>query len=444
MPPTAVSSGSGGSGRPPRVAILGAGPVGLEAALAAADAGMPFTVYEAGREVAANVRAWGHVRLFTPWRMNVSPRMRRHLAAAGAALPAGHEEDECPTGRELAERLLDRVAALPLAAPRLRLGARVVAVGREGLLKHEEIASAERGRRPFLLLLAERDGRERVEHADAVIDATGAFGQPNSLGDGGIPAPGERELGGEIRRAIPDLARDAADWAGRTVLLAGAGASAQTAARGLAELARSAPGTRVIWALRRAEPSWGSPPDDPLPERARLATAAAELAAGASPAVTAERGVVVEAVARCAAGAADAATGAGEARRGGPDGRDSRLVVTLGRGRRGGLDGDGAWQVTVDRVLSLTGAVGDHQIYRQLQVHECYATCGPIKLSAALLGAGAGDCLEQTSHGVEALANPEPGFYILGSKSYGRHGSFLLRVGWDQVSEVFAALRTSG
>jgi len=426
MPPTAAP---GGNGRRHRLAILGAGPIGLEAALAAAEAGMPFTLYEAGREVAANVRAWGHVRLFTPWEMDVSPRMRRHLEAAGEAPPAGHGQASCPTGRELAELLYDRVAALPQIAPRLRLGTRVVAVGREGLLKHEEIATAERDRRPFLLLLAERDGGEWIEHADAVIDATGNFGHPNSLGDGGIPAPGEWQLAAEIRRAIPDLARDAADWAGRTVLLVGAGASAQTAARGLAELARSAPGTRVIWALRRAEPAWGSPPDDPLPERARLAASAAELAAGASPAVTAERGVVVEAIARAAAAAS-------ETERAGADGR---LTVTLGRTRDGSREGDGAWQVTVDRVLSLTGAVGDHQLYRQLQVHECYATSGPMKLSAALLGAAAGDCLEQTSHGVEALTNPEPGFYILGSKSYGRNNSFLLRVGWEQVSEVFAA-----
>jgi hypothetical protein len=438
MPETA-----GPSNRRPRLAILGAGPIGLEAALAAVDAGMPFTLYDAGQEPAANVRAWGHVRLFTPWRMNVSPRMRRHLEAAGEAPPGAQEDGACPTGGELAERLYDRVAALPQVAPRLRLGCRVTAVGREGLLKHEEIATAERGRRPFLLLLTEKDGGERVEHAEVVIDATGTFGQPNSLGDGGIPAPGELQLGGEIRRAIPDLARDAADWAGRTVLLAGAGASAQTAVRGLAELARSAPGTRVIWALRRAEPAWGSPPDDPLPERARLAAAAGELAAGASPAVTVQRGVVVEAVAHAAAAAG------GEAERGaagadGRDGRNGRIMVTLGRTRGSSVDGDGAWQVTVDRVLSLTGAVGDHQIYRQLQVHECYATCGPIKLSAALLGAAAGDCLEQTSHGVEALTNPEPGFFILGSKSYGRNNSFLLRVGWDQVTEVFAALRSAG
>jgi hypothetical protein len=445
MPDTA-----GPSRRRPRLAILGAGPIGLEAALAAVDAGMPFTLYDAGQEPAANVRAWGHVRLFTPWRMNVSPRMRRHLEAAGEAPPGDHEDGACPIGGELAERLYDRVAALPQVAARLRLGTRVMAVGREGLLKHEEIATAERGRRPFLLLLTEKDGGERVEHAEVVIDATGTFGQPNSLGDGGIPAPGELQLDGEIRRAIPDLARDAADWAGRTVLLAGAGASAQTAVRGLAELARSAPGTRVLWVLRRAEPAWGSPLDDPLPERARLAAAAAELAAGASPAVTVQRGVVVEAVAHAAhAGGGEPERGAGGDRDGrdgriGRDGRDGRIMVTLGRTRGGGLDGDGAWQVTVDRVLSLTGAVGDHQLYRQLQVHECYATCGPIKLSAALLGAAAGDCLQQTSHGVEALTNPEPGFFILGSKSYGRNNSFLLRVGWDQVTEVFAALRSAG
>jgi hypothetical protein len=94
----------------------------------------------------------------------------------------------------------------------------------------------------------------------------------------------------------------------------------------------------------------------------------------------------------------------------------------------------------VDRILSLTGFVGDAGIYRQLQVHECYATCGPIKLSAALLGSAAGDCLDQASHGVDTLTNPEPGLFILGIKSYGRNNTFLMRVGWEQVGEVFGQL----
>jgi hypothetical protein len=395
----------------PHLAILGAGPTGLEAALAATEAGTSFTLYEVAPEVAGNVRAWGHVRMFTPWEMNASPRMRRHLAAAGASAPEG---PECPTGDELAGRLLAPLAALPEIAEHVKLGVRVLAVGREGLLKHEEIATAERGRRPFRLLLADAAGREWAERADVVLDSTGTYGHPNRLGDGGIPAPGERGLAARIRRQIPDLGREAAEWAGHTVLLAGSGHSAQTAARDLAGLAREAPGTRVIWALRSHDPNWGSPEGDPLPARAALAATARDLAAGASPAIEAHRGVAVEA-----------------------------LSPTEGGGIEVVLANGGSERVAVDRVLALTGFVGDHELYRQLQIHECYATCGPIKLSAALLGAAAGDCLDQTSHGAETLTNPEPGFFILGSKSYGRNNTFLMRVGWQQVDEIFGLLAGS-
>lgn len=339
----------------PRIAILGSGPTGLEAALAAADAGFPFTLYEAASSVAGNVRAWGHVQLFTPWEMNVSPRMRRHLEAAGREVPGGAD---CPTGQELAEKLFEPLASLPEIAPNIRLETRVLSVGRQGLLKHEEIATAERGRRPFRLLLTEKSGREWTETADVVIDATGTWGHPNTLGDGGIPAPGERSFSQEIRRDIPDFSKEG-DWAGKTVLLAGAGHSAQTAVRALAQLGDDTPGTRVIWALRNSEPGWGTHDGDPLPERARLAADAAALAGGASPAVEVRRGVAVEGIAK-------------------PNGR---FEVVL-------RNGEGSETVTVDRILSLTGAAGDQGLYRQLQVHECYATCGPIKLSAALLGAG--------------------------------------------------------
>ncbi len=393
----------------PSIAILGAGPIGLEAALAAAERGLPFTVYEAAAEPAGNVRAWGHVRLFSPWDLNVSPRMARFLEAAGLEVPTG---GDCPTGHELAARLLSPLAALPAVAPHLRLATRVTAVGRQGLLKHEEIGTPGRARRPFRLLLADRDGGERVATAGLVLDCTGNYGLANSLGDGGIPAPGEAALGEAIRRTIPDLAREASHWAGKTILLAGAGHSAQTAVRDLAELARAHPGTRVIWALRSADPAWGIIENDPLPERERLAREARALAEGGAPALDVRRGVVVEEVA----------------------GADGQVEVTL-RDGRGGLA-----KVAVERVLSLTGYVGDHRLYRQLQVHECYATSGPMKLAAALLGAGGGDCLAQTSHGPETLKNPEPGFFILGSKSYGRNSTFLMRVGWQQVDEVFGLL----
>lgn len=96
--------------------------------------------------------------------------------------------------------------------------------------------------------------------------------------------------------------------------------------------------------------------------------------------------------------------------------------------------------VEIDRILSLTGYIGDHTLYRQLQVHECYATSGPMKLAAALLGDASGDCLQQVSHGADSLTSPEPDFFLLGVKSYGRNPTFLLRTGWQQVDEVFGLL----
>ena len=122
------------------IAILGGGPVGLEAALAALESGHSFTLYEAASGVAGNVRSWGHVQLFTPWSMNVSPRARRALESAGRVVPDG---DECPTGGELVERVFEPLAELPDLASHLRCGTRVLEVGREGLLKSDEIGSLE-------------------------------------------------------------------------------------------------------------------------------------------------------------------------------------------------------------------------------------------------------------------------------------------------------------
>jgi len=401
----------------PQIAILGAGPIGLDAALAAAAHGFPFTLYEAGTEVAANVRSWGHVRAFTPWSMCLSPRMAAALDNASRVVP--EDRGLPPTGSELVEQLLEPLSELPGIGPHLRLGVRARRIARQGLLKSEEIATPARASRPFRLLLADRDGVESVAHASVVLDCTGSYGNPNSTGDGGIPAPGEQALERRIVRFLPDLTRAGADWAGRRILLVGGGHSAQTAARDLAALAVMHPGTRVTWIVRGDGDFGVSGEDDPLPERARLHKRARELAGGASPAIAFRGGTVVDAL--CSDGDAS--------------------IVTL-RAR----DGETRESLTVDRVLSLTGGVGEHKLYRQLQVHECYAFSAPMKLSAALLAAagGSADCLDQQSHGVDALKSPEPGFFILGSKSYGLNNSFLLRVGYQQVDEVFGHLSSLG
>lgn len=391
--------------RKPHVAVVGAGPTGLDAALALADAGFGFRVYEASAVPAGHLVAWAHVQLFTPWELDVSPRMRARLAALGRQTPSGERP---PTGAELFERVLAPVAASLDGA--LRLGTRVVAIGREGLLKHEEIASSTRASQPLRLLLRDEDGRESVAHADAVLDCSGA-GLANSIGDGGIPAPGELALERSVLRAIPDLERDAQQFAGGTVLLVGSGHSAQTALRDLSELAERN-GMRVVWVRRSIEPL-AALEQDRLPHRHALTSAAAALESAPPAWLEVHRGCVVDALEP-----------------------GSHIGVAL-RHRDGSRS-----ELVVDSILALTGRVGDHRLYRQLQIHECYATCGPMKLAAALLGGsgGGGDCLDQASLGAEALRNPEPGFFILGAKSYGRRSDYLMQVGWQQVDEVLSLL----
>ena len=52
------------------VAILGAGPVGLAAAAHVLERGMLPLVLEQGDAVGHAVRAWGHVPMFSNWRIN--------------------------------------------------------------------------------------------------------------------------------------------------------------------------------------------------------------------------------------------------------------------------------------------------------------------------------------------------------------------------------------
>ena len=417
---TAVPAGPG------HVAILGAGPIGLDAALAFLDNGWSATVYESAASVAANVTAWSHIRLFTPWSMNVSARMTRHLHAAGLAPPG--PADYCPTGSEFADQLLAPLAELPELAAIIRRRTRVIAVARQGLLKHEKIGTPQRGSYPFRLLVTGPQGVaddvERVEHADLLLDCTGSYGQANFLGDGGIPAPGELRVADWITRRIPDVDREADDWANRRILLVGAGKSAQTAARDLAELAATRPGTHVVWAVRTADPDWGEVPGDPLAQRQELVEVARRLHSGSVASVQVRTGVVVDALRH-------------ERQHEGP--LDSGVAVTL-RSTTGDVE-----EVVVDRIIALTGFLGDTSLYRQLQVHECYATAAPMNLSAALLGAagdGPVDCLAQASHGLEALRVPEPNFFVLGMKSYGRNSTFLLRIGYEQVEDVASAYAT--
>ncbi|KTR45380.1 FAD-dependent oxidoreductase, partial [Curtobacterium oceanosedimentum] len=96
------------------VAVIGAGPVGLAAAAHLLEQGLPVVVYEAGDHVGTSVRAWGHTRLFSPWRYVIDAAARRLLEPTGWNEP---RRSSLPTGHDLVAQYLDPLAQTPELAP---------------------------------------------------------------------------------------------------------------------------------------------------------------------------------------------------------------------------------------------------------------------------------------------------------------------------------------
>jgi cation diffusion facilitator CzcD-associated flavoprotein CzcO len=370
------------------VVVIGAGPVGLAAAAHLHERGLPFTVLEAGDGPAAAVRQWGHVRLFSPWRYSIDHAARRMLAGAGWVEP---DPQLLPTGAQLAADYLQPLADLPELKPHVRYGARVVAVTRQAL---DRIRTAGRDTTPLLLRLA--DGTELL--ARAVLDATGTWLIPNVLGGSGIPAHGEQAAAGFIEPAMPDvLGADRHRFARRRTLVVGAGHSAATTLLALAELAAREPGTGVVWAIRSASPTrtFGGGAEDALPARGALGSRLREhVQAGTIELVT---GFQVHRI-----------TGV-------PD---------------GGVEvSDGARTLTVDRIVSATGFRPDNSFLSELRL-DLDPILGSTRALAPLIDPNEHSCGTVPPHGADQLAHPEPGFYAIGAKSYGRAPTFLMATGY--------------
>lgn len=383
------------------VAVIGAGPVGLAAAAHLAERGVPFMAFEAGAGPAVAVREWGHVTFFSPWRFNIDGAARRLLEPTGWAIA---DLDRDPTGRELIDRYLAPLAALPIIAPHVRYGARVTAVTRQGM---DRVPSKDRERRPFEISFETAEGVRRFL-ARAVIDASGTWRHPNPAGASGIAAMGERQSASRIRYGIPDVfGGERARYAGRRVMVIGSGHSAMDSILALAKLKQQVPATEAIWAMRSTptEKTFGGGNADQLANRGALGERAK--AAIASGAVTVLAPFRVRTFALTGSGIEVA-------------GEDGKIAAA-------------------DEVIVATGFRPDFTALSEIRLDlhpwlECPRALGP------LIDPNEHSCGDVPPHGVKELAQPEAGFFIAGMKSYGRAPTFLMATGYEQVRSIAAAL----
>lgn len=390
------------------IAVIGAGPIGIEAALLARKRGWDVRVYERD-SVGAHIAKWSHVRFFSAWELDRSPWGEAEVRQRGVEL---EPLDEFPTGAEYLERYLKPLAESAALEGRIEEQCRVLEVSRRDALKTDHVGAPARTESPFILHLDAPDG-ERYACAEYVLDATGAYETPNGLGPGGLRALGERTHNDRIEHYIPDVLGDEREkYRNREIFVLGAGYSAGTTLRDLVRLRAEAPKTRITWCLRDTEQPYELIPDDPLPMRRKLSEFGNRAARGEIAGIEPIAGTV----------------------RAVRSTRDDGLRIE-------GADRESTWRKTADRLVANVGYRPDLELFREMQVHPCWATEGPIDLAASLLAADdGGDCLQHSSEGVEQLTHPEPNFFVVGSKSYGRNSTFLLDVGYQQIEDVLDSI----
>lgn len=387
------------------VVVIGAGPVGLAAAAHLLARGLRPLVLERGVDVGASLREWAHVRVFTPWRYNIDAAARNLLESGGWQEP---DPEGLPDGAALVRDYLEPLARSPALAPHIRCQANVVAVSRLGF---DKLTSTGRENASFIVRWRRPDGNEVQAVARAVIDASGTWRQANPIGVDGLPVPGEADAADHIAYGIPDVAgAEIPDYEGRRVLVVGSGHSAINVVLDLLRLKDEAPTTRIFWALRRSGLAKivGGGADDRLAERGALGLAARRaidegrlelLVAFAAERISRHEGAL-KVVARIA---------------GNP--------VTL----------------DLDRIVVATGFRPDLSLFRELRVALDPIVEAPPML-APLIDPNLHSCGTVPPHGAAELTHPEPGFYIVGSKSYGRAPTFLMMTGYEQVRSVAAAI----
>lgn len=419
-----------------KVVVIGGGPIGVEAALYGACAGFDVRLFERDT-IAANVRRWGFVQVFTEWGRNRSPLAVKLLTDRGESLPP---DEEYSSGDELAE-YVEKISSLEPLHGRIQSHTEVLAITRERCLKSDFSGQSRRAVYSFRLLVRDANG-ERIENADAVIDATGVYSTPNWMGSGGAPCPGELENQHRIDYALPDVwGRDRARFANASTVVIGSGHSAASTLLAVADLMDEFLDTRLTWIMRRGVPPHGAPytlvPDETSTTRARLHHRANALVH--HPNVQFLHSTVVESIWH--------------------DGEYFDVEVSTRRG-----DEIQRSKIDVHNIAAHTGFRADTKLWQELPLELHPATGAPLRLGEALnahnreSGVGLSTGYAEKQPEEEAAENAphdrwsflindpalletgEPNFFVLGIKSYGRDAGFLMHNGFRQVRDVYKLL----
>ena len=385
-----------------KVVVIGAGPVGIATAAQLLQKGLAPVVLEKGETAGRAMLEWGHVKVFTPWRLMIDPAVVALLEDAGWDAPDG---ERVPTGKEIVDEYLIPASQITPLRDFITFGAEVTAVSKRGMSK-----SVSRGRddAPYTIHYTDAQGYGQVIEASAVIDASGTWSNPNPIGADGLPVPGETDAQDLITYLIPDtLGADRRTYAGKSTLVLGGGHSATNVLLDLLKLRDADSDTKVFWGLRHNNmdkllSTVGL--NKELPGRAALGIAVKK--AVDEDALDLLAPMRVERIERV-------------------DGKLHASLVVDGQPR----------QIVVDRIVVNAGFRPDLSILRELRLDLDDVVEAPRTLSP-MIDPNLHSCGSVPLHGVKELSHTDTNVFVVGMKSYGRAPTFLMRTGYAQVHSI--------
>lgn len=387
------------------IIVIGAGPVGLAAAAHLLQRGLKPLVLEKGKTAGAAIKEWGHVHVFTPWEYITDKAVLSFLEKTDWTHP---EKTYLPTGGEIVEEYLIPAANTQELKDVIRYQAEVTAVSKQGLSKS---SSHQRDDVPYTVHYTTPDAEQQIVLADAVIDASGTWYDPNPIGTDGLPVAGEDAQQDRIAYGIPDvLNKNKADYLGKKTLVLGGGHSAINAALDILKLQEQDPTTKLVWGLRRnnLERLLGGGINDELPARGELGLAAQSAIEDRRLELLAPLQIIsINAI-------------------------DNRLYVDAW------VDGQ-SQQIVLDRIIVAAGFRPNLNMLREIRLDIDDIVEAP-RVLAPLIDPNLHSCGSVKPHGVEELSHHDKGFYIVGMKSYGRAPTFLMLTGYEQVRSIAAEL----
>ena len=392
---------------PATVAILGGGPVGVEAALYARFLGYYVILFDA-RRVGSRLVRWGEHPLPVSWSQATSSLGLAALEAQGM-LDGIPNVDALISCQDYVAKYLTPIAKSDLIIESVQINSPAISISRAHWPKGQPNSIKDRAEDEFRLLIDSKVRGQYTQLADIILDCTGTGRRPGGIGPGGGQAIGQSAHGNHFEVGVRDAAgKDRDKLVGKHTVMFGSGVVACYNAVQLAKLIHEHPSTKLTWIIPqgRKQEDWLRP----------IAAQLADLAIDASRILTGDRTNVVPLEAWGAESIARDANG--------------KWQLNLLVGEEDTLD------ITADVVL-VTEAQQSWDFADGLAIELCPNRQLTVSANEWLKNQTPSDALTIAP---ESFVTSEPHYYVLGSKSVGGDPRFTFAHARQQIQQAFALI----